>query len=106
MDTSALKHVVKSLSDVLLLVSDATQSVSFDLVLKAFGVLKDVPTLVADLPKIAPQWEDLDEVEKKDLYAYIQTTVSFPANTNVEVWVEKVLKLGVALSEAFVILAK
>ncbi len=93
-----LKDLLKALADGVLLVSEVSQGFSFQEVTQLVGLVFDIKQVATDAPLLLAQYKALDDAAKADLIAYIDTNVKFPANTQVELVIEKILEALVMLS--------
>jgi hypothetical protein len=107
MNDQALKDLLGSLSQLLSLVSQvATSGFSFSEVGTIVNLLSSVPVLAQEAPALLAQYKGLDDADRADLVAYVQANVQFPANTNVQLVIDKVLDVAVELSSVFGLLSK
>lgn len=100
----ALKDLVTDVSDVCTFVINVSHGFQLKEIWEGIGLLIDFRNIKDQIPAIVTQYKGLDDQARAEMLGYIQKTVSFPENANVELIVEKLLEVAVALSTVFQLL--
>lgn len=105
-DDAEIKEVLKAIGDGELLASEASQGFSFSEIVGLIKVGLDLPPVVRDISVMWPEFKALDDAARADLVSYVQANCAFPANANVNDWVQKALEGVIWLSSTFQMLEK
>lgn len=101
----ALKDLITAVADLVTFLVNVSHGFALKEIWEGIGLLIDVKSIKGEIPEIVAQYKGLDDEARAELIAYIRASVVLPENSNVELIVEKLLEVAVALSTVFQLIA-
>lgn len=98
MADQAIKESLVCAVDVLKLTSQALSGFSLEEIAIALQAVKDFVIAAKDFGKVIPEYISLTDADRADLKAYVEASVKFPADANVELYIKKGLDLLILVS--------
>ena len=96
-----LKTVEKTVGDIEQAASDLVAHSYLAALPDLLKVAQDVSDIISAKGVLLSEWEQLDDAAKAELSAYVSANDQFPANANIELIVQMILKFAIAASDLF-----
>lgn len=102
---SDIKILLQVVADLVQLGSDLSGGLSFSEIGDLIKLATDVPSLLSVGGVLFPEYAALDDAARADLEAFVAANVKLPSNVNVQMYIQKALDVGIALSAVAQVLA-
>lgn len=96
-----LKVVIKSVGDLMALITSIEKGLSFDEVGELISTIKDGINLIGALPATLVEYKSLSDADRADLEAYVASEVILPENASVQGFIQEALDGIISLSKLF-----
>lgn len=96
-----IKVAIKSVGDVMALITSIQKGLSFDEVGELLSTVKDGVALVGALPGIIVEYKSLSDSDRADLETYVTSVVVLPDNATVQKFIQNAMDGIIALSKLF-----
>lgn len=98
MSNEKLKDLIKGLSDAGIFISDVSEGFSFKEINELVTLSQDLSLLIKEAGDLKAEYLDLNETERVELHAYVESLSNFPKNAAADHIIKKILEIAIAAS--------